>query len=59
MPIKDIIEVENKSFPRDQKPIKERMDIYIPLVIAENIPKTNRSFVYNVEVVEVVKHHYY
>ena len=43
MPIKDIIEVENKSFPRDQKPIKERMDINVPLIIADNIPKRNGS----------------
>ena len=38
MPIKDIIEVKNESFPRDQKPIKERMDINIPLTIADNVP---------------------
>ena len=43
MPIKDIIEVENKSFPRHKKPIKAWMDINIPLVIAENIPKRNGS----------------
>ena len=43
MTIKDIIEIENKTFPRDQKPVKERMDIYIPKIIAENIPKRNGS----------------
>ena len=36
---KDIIEVENKYLPRYQKLIKEKKDINIPLVIAENIPK--------------------
>ena len=43
MPIKDNIEVKKKSFPRDQKPIKETIDINIPLDIAKNIPKTNSS----------------
>ena len=43
MPIKEIIEVEIKSFPRDHKPIKERMDINVPLIIAKNIPKRNVS----------------
>ena len=43
MPIKDIIEVKNKSFPRDQKPVKERTDINVPFIIAKNIPKQNGS----------------
>ena len=58
MPTKDIIEVENKSYPRDQKPIKERMDINILLVIAESIQKEMGQFMYYAEVVEVVNHHY-
>ena len=43
MPIKDIIEVENKSISRDQKPIKEKKDINVQLIIAKNIPKRNGS----------------
>ena len=42
MTIKDITMIENKSFP-NQAPIKEKMDIYIPKVTAENIPKRNGS----------------
>ena len=42
MTIKDITMIENKSFPH-QDPIKEKMDINIPLVKADNIPKRNGS----------------
>jgi hypothetical protein len=34
--------IENKSFPH-QDPIKEKMDINIPLIKADNIPKRNGS----------------
>jgi len=43
MTIKDITIIENKSFPKNQTPIKEKMDIYIPKITAENIPKRNGS----------------
>ena len=43
MTIKDITMIENKSFPKNQTPIKEKMDIYIPKITAENIPKRNGS----------------
>ena len=39
MPIKDILEIENKSFIKDQNPIKQRFDINDQLIIAEKIPK--------------------
>ena len=39
MTITNILEDENKSFPKDQKPIKEKMDINVPLIIADNILK--------------------
>jgi hypothetical protein len=42
MTISNIVEVENKTFP-NQEPIKERMDIFIPKITAENIPKRNGS----------------
>ena len=43
MTIKDITMIENKSFPKNQTPIKEKMDIYIPKITADNIPKRNGS----------------
>ena len=42
MTIKSIVEIENKTFP-NQAPVKEKMDIYVPKITAENIPKRNGS----------------
>ena len=42
MTINNITMIENKTFP-NQQPIKERMDIYVPKITAENIPKRNGS----------------
>ena len=42
MTIKEIIEYENHTFPKIE-PVKERMDINIPLIKAENIPRRNGS----------------
>ena len=42
MTIKSIVEIENKTFP-NQAPVKERMDINIPKITAENIPRRNGS----------------
>ena len=42
MTITDITMIENKTFP-NQSPIKEKMDIYVPKITAENIPKRNGS----------------
>lgn len=35
MTIKSIVEIENKTFP-NQAPVKEKMDIYVPKITAEN-----------------------
>ena len=43
MTIKDITMIENKSFPKNQTPIKEKMDIYIPKITTQNIPRRNGS----------------
>ena len=42
MTIKSIVEFENKTFP-NQAPVKEKMDIHVPKITAENIPKRNGS----------------
>ena len=42
MTINNIIEVKNDTYP-EIEPVKERMDINIPLIKAENIPKRNGS----------------
>lgn len=42
MTINNIIEVKNNTYP-EIEPVKERMDINIPLIKAENIPKRNGS----------------
>ena len=42
MTIKEIIEYENHPFPKIE-PVKERMDINIPFIKAENIPRRNGS----------------
>ena len=42
MTIKEIIEYENHTFPKIE-PVKERMDINIPFIKAENIPRRNGS----------------
>ena len=42
MTINNITEVKNNTYP-DIEPVKERMDINIPLIKAENIPKRNGS----------------
>ena len=42
MTITEIKEYYNKSYPKT-KPIKERMDIFIPDIDIENIPKLNGS----------------
>jgi len=42
MTIKSIVEIENKTFP-NQAPVKEKMDIYVPKITADNIPKRNGS----------------
>ena len=58
MTINNIIEVKNNTYP-DIEPVKERMDINIPLIKAENIPKRNGLVYVLTGSVEVVKHHYY
>ena len=40
MPIKDIIEIKNPNEMK-MKPIKEKMDIYVPAIINENISRRN------------------
>ena len=42
MTINNIIEVKNNTYP-EIEPVKERMDINIPLIKADNIPKRNGS----------------
>ena len=42
MTINNIIEVKNNTYP-DIEPVKERMDINIPLITAHNIPQRNGS----------------
>jgi GTPase SAR1 family protein len=42
MTIKSIVEIKNTTFP-NQAPVKEKMDIYVPKITAENIPKRNGS----------------
>ena len=42
MTITEIKEYYNKSYPKT-KPIQERMDIFIPDINIENIPKRNGS----------------
>ena len=42
MPIKEIIEYENTTFPKIE-PVKERMDINIPYIKTQNIPQGNGS----------------
>ena len=42
MPIKEIVEYENTTFPKIE-PVKERMDINIPYIKTQNIPQRNGS----------------
>ena len=42
MTINNIIEIKNNTYP-EIEPVKERMDINIPLIKAENIPRRNGS----------------
>ena len=60
MLITNIIEIENKSFTNDSKPLKKRMDINAPYIIDENVTKKNGSiYVFIVVLVDLVKHHYH
>lgn len=44
MTIKEIVQINNNSLP-NTRPIKEAMDIYIPNIITDNIPKRNGSII--------------